>query len=350
MKIDLMEPKPLENSLEPAVEFPLTLTYNSLEAPLSIKGLLVAEDNKVLAPLSDVAGMGTAAQEIGNIGAQGTMKDQDLRRESKHNVSVIAILSQRALDHIDSVRDKNIKGDVILKLILRVRLLKSKAVTPPLHYKAPSEIGPPLRERLNAMGHHALITYRPDRDYQPEVNNLWVISGSGEPVFLSITDLEQEITKTIYASNWVHDFAPQLGLGRFVLAELPIPVPVTVRGKHSRRLDKAFEALRKIEEKIKEGEWSEAIEKSRSVAELLRQEEMVKSILFKHGYREDAADSLLGAIRNLFDYSAKFLHKVDKDGTTIPPEIKAEKEDAYLTHSVSTALVNLLTRKAQKPE
>ncbi|GAI27153.1 unnamed protein product, partial [marine sediment metagenome] len=50
----------------------------------------------------------------------------------------------------------------------------------------------------------------------------------------------------------------------------------------------------------------------------------------------------------LFDYSSKFLHKLDRDRRTIPPEINAEKEDAYLVYTLSVTLVNLLTQKVRK--
>lgn len=350
MRIEVKEPKALENCIEPAIQFPLILSYNNLEVPIALSGLLLAEDGKKLAPMSDTYKTGTANTQIGSIGAEGTVKDQDIRKESSQGMSLIATLSQRALDYIDGLREKNTKRDVNLKLLLRVRILKSNAVIAPLHSRAPSEIGPPLRERLEQLGGEALVTYGYKRDYAPEVGNLWAISGSNEPVFLNIADWEQEIPVTIYASNWIHDFAPQLGLGRFVLAELPMPAIVSVKGKHSKRVDKAFEALQKMEKEIREGEWAEAIEKSRPVAELLREEDLVKSLLSKHGYHDDAADSLIATIIGLFDYSSKFLHKVAKDGTTIPPEIKPEKEDAYLTYTVSTALVNLLTQKARKPE
>jgi hypothetical protein len=350
MKIEVKQPKPLENFLEPAIQFPLQLTYNNREVPIAVSGLLLAEDNKILVPLSEIEKTGTSSKDIGSIGAEGTGKDQYILRESTHDMTLIATLSQKAIDYIDSLRDKNAKGDVNLKLFLRVRILKSNTVIAPLHSRAPAEVGPPLRERLEDLGKEALITYGYKRDYAPEAGNLWVISGSNEPVFLNITDMVQEVPVTIYESNWIHDFAPQLGLGRFVLAELAIPAPISIKGKHSKRVDKAFEALQRMEKEIREGEWTEAIEKSRPVAELLREEDLVKSLLTKHGYHEDAANSLIATIKGLFEYGSKFLHKVAKDGTTIPPEIKAEKEDAYLTYTVSTALVNLLTQKARKPE
>ena len=350
MRIEVKEPKPLENFIEPAIQFPLILSYNNLEIPIALSGLLIAEDGRILATLPDTYKRGTANTEIGRIGAEGTIKDQDIRKENKQDMSLLATLSDKALDYIDSLRDKNTKGDVNLKLFLRVRILKSNTIIAPLHVRTPAEVGPPLRERLEAWGREALVTYGYKRDYAPEVGNLWAISGSNEPVFLTIADWEQEIPVTIYASNWIHDFAPQLGLGRFVLAELPILPPILIKGKYSKRVDKAFEALQKMEKEIRKGEWTEAIEKSRPVAELLREEDLVKSLLTKHGYHEDAANSLITTIKSLFEYGSKFLHKVAKDGTTIPPEIKAEKEDAYLTYTVSTALVNLLTQKARKPE
>jgi hypothetical protein len=350
MKIEVKESKPLENSIEPAIQFCLQLTYNNLEVPIALRGLILAEDGKILTTLSDTIKTGTANKDIGRIGAEGTVKDHDIRRESTQDMSLIATLSSKALDYIDNLRNKDTKSDVKLKLLLRTRILKSNAVIAPLHSRAFGEVGPPLRERLEAWGGEALVTYGYKRDYAPEVGNLWAISGSNDAVFLTIADWEQEIPVTIYSSNWIHDFAPQLGMGRFVLAELAIPTPIPIKGKHSKRVDKAFEALKKMEKEVREGEWTEAIEKSRPVAELLREEDLVKSLLTKHGYHEDAANSLITAIKGLFEYGSKFLHKVARDGTTIPPVTKAEKEDAYLTYTVSTALVNLLTQKARKPE
>jgi len=351
MQIELGEVMSVPDFLEPALEFPLTLSYNSLEVPLSINGLLVAEDGKVLAQLSELSDLKKrGSKEIGKIAARGTHKDRELSEPNEHMVSLMAPLSKGALNHIDNLRDRNKKGDVVFKLILKVRTLNSISLISPLHEVSPGEIGPPLREPLENLGKHSLITYGYERDYYPKVGNLWLISGDNGPIFLLMNDIQYEIPKTIYASNWIHDFAPQLGIGRFVVAELPIPSPVTTEHEFAERLNRAFEALQKMEEKVKEGEWGEAIEKSRPVAELLRQEDMIRSILDRHGYHEDAADSLLGGIKSLFEYSSKFLHKVDKDRRTIPPDIKAEKEDAYLTYALSTGLVNLLTRKASKPE
>ena len=289
--------------------------------------------------------MGVVVMKAGRIGALGTQHDKDLQRQEARNISLLAFLSKEALNHIDDVRDKNRKKDVVFKLRLRIRTLISRTRVPPLHLVKPQEhtLAPFEKDE-------SILTYKYERDYHPPVENLWVISGGGTlgPIFLEVRDEYQEIQESIASSDWVSDFAPQLEIGRFITTELPLPSPVAINKEFAERLNKATEALQKMEEEAKKGEWTEVIQNSRPVAELLRDEIMVSSVLAKHGFSEEAAGSLLGTIRNLFDYSSKFIHKVAKDGTIIPAEIKAEKEDAYLIYSVSIGLLNLLTQKVRK--
>lgn len=348
MKIECGEPKPLSDFVEPAIEFPLKLTYNSFESVLSIEGTLLAEDGKVLACLSEK--VGTRGREVGKIGARGSGRDKNLERENSVDVPLVALLSKGALNHIDNARDKNPKHDVVLTLQLTVRSLNSKAEIAHVHEITPGEIGPPLRGPLESIGIESLIAYKYGRDYSAPRGNLWLISGDSDATFLEIRDWPQQIPIEIAASDWVQDFAPQLGIGRFVIAELPLLSPVAMGDEFAGRLNEALKALQEMEDELKPGEWNEAIGKSRPVAELLRHEDMIKSILGKHGYSEEAANSLVNGVKCLFDYSSKFLHRVEKDGKTIAPEIKAEKEDAYLIYSLSVSLLNLLAQKARKPE
>jgi len=347
VNIEVMEPRPVSDFVGQAMEFPVSLSINDLESILAVDGLLLAEDGKIVASLSQFEyNLGRGTHEMGRIGALGTQHDKDIQRQRDCSISVIAFLSNEALNHIDNVRDKNRKKDVVFKLRLRVRTLISQARIPPLHLVGPKEHTlAPFREK-----DESILTYKYEHDYHPPVENLWVISGGGTPgpIFLEVRDVYQEIPKTIASSDWVNDFAPQLGIGRFITIELPLPSPVAINKEFAERLNKATETLQKMEEEVKKGEWNEVIQNSRPVAELLRDEVMVSSVLAKHGFTEEATGSLLGTIRNLFDYSSKFIHKVEKDGTIIPAEIKAEKEDAYLIYSVSIGLLNLLTQKVKK--
>lgn len=348
MQIVVGEVFPLTNFLEPALGFPLVLSYNSLEIPLSLNGLLLAEDGKVLAQLTELNDV-RGPRSIGGLGSQGTSKDNQLSKVSEHQASLVAHVSKGALDHLENVRDRNKKGDVVFKLNLKARILNSTCVTPPVQLKQFTDLALPVPAHLQQTAGQMMM-YGSPRDYVPNAGNLWLISGTNGPVFLTVDDVQCEQQKTIHASDWVHDFAPQLGIGRFLIAEIPVPGSLHAEHEFADRLNKACEALQVMEEKIKEGEWGEVIEKSRPVAELLRQEDMIRSILVQHGHPEDAANCLIGGVKGLFEYSSKFIHKVQKDRKTLPPDIRAGKEDAYLAYTMSVGLVNLLTRKASKTE
>jgi len=347
VNIEVMEPRPVSDSVGPAMEFPVSLSINDLESILAVDGLLLAEDGKIVASLSQFEyNLGRGTHEMGRIGALGTQHDKDIQRQRDCSISVIAFLSNEALNHIDNVRDKNRKKDVVFKLRLRIRTLISRTRVPPLHLVKPQEGSlAPFMEK-----DESIVTYKYERDYHPPVENLWVISGGGTPgpIFLEVRDVYQEIPKTIASSNWVNDFAPQLGIGRFITAELPLPSPVAINKEFAERLNNATEALQKMGEEVKKGEWNEVIKNSRPVAELLKDKAMVSSVLTKHAYSEEASNLLFDGIANLFDYSSKFIHKVAKDRTIMPAEIKAEKEDAYLIYSVSIGLLNLFTQKVRK--
>lgn len=346
MQIKVMEPIPGDQYIEPAIEFPIVLTYNNLEVPIGIEGILIAEDNKVLSQLQDLSPTGVSGS-IGSLGALGTLRDNNQSQLNDHKISLISILNVKAIEHINNLRIKNIRGDIKLKLILKIKILQSNAVISSLHLKDSAEIGPPLTQSLRG---ESIVTHKYISQYSPGNNNMWLISGDGNPVFLSLSYLQNELSTTIYSGSWLQDFAPKLGLGKFIVAELPIPTSITINGEFTERLNKAMEALRKMESKIQEGEWTEAVEKCRPVVELIRDEEMIKLILGKHGYNEDAANSLYASIKGLFEFSSKFHHKVDKDHKTLLPITQAEKEDAYFAYSTSIALVNLITQKINKPE
>ncbi len=346
MRTELGEPKPGSNFVEPAIEFPLKLSYNNFESLLGIEGTLLAGDGKILAGLAEK--VESRSLEIGEIGTRGSHHDKGLEREKPLDISLVALLSKGALDHISNVRDKNPKKDVVFKLQLRLRTLHSKALTSPLHLVAPAEIGPPIRELLETTRRGSLVTYQYERDYSAPQGNLWLISGDNAPIFLQIRDVSQEIPVEIAASDWLHDFALQLGMGRFAIVELVLPSLVAAGEGFAEKLNEAIKALPKMEAKFNDGEWNEVIEKSRPIFELLtKSKDTVKSLIMEEqGYSEEAATALTAAVGSLFDYGSKFVKKTKKG--ELLPKINAEKEDAYLIYSLSISLVNLLTQKIRK--
>ena len=52
MNIEVMEPRPASGFIGPVIEFPISLRSNDLESILAVDGLLLAEDGKIVASLS----------------------------------------------------------------------------------------------------------------------------------------------------------------------------------------------------------------------------------------------------------------------------------------------------------
>ena len=159
----------------------------------------------------------------------------------------------------------------------------------------------------------------------------------------------QDLVVRVPGTDWVHDFAPTLGLGRFVVFEIPRTETFTSRGDIKDEVNAALESAAKAHESLVAGEWDEVMEDLRGVWELTRSKaDDIKALLIRDGYTEEAAVSFADAIGRHFVLASKFHHRLDKQRKKIMPEIKAAKEDAYLVYAVAMSVLNLIARKVQR--
>lgn len=153
----------------------------------------------------------------------------------------------------------------------------------------------------------------------------------------------------IYSSQWVSDFAPVFGVGRFMVVEVPVveraQLPPSAFGKS---LLEAQVAVGKMAADLEAGHWTECVEHSRTVAELLRDEVKVTGILEQDGLSREASEALVSTIRGQFTFASKFLHRRERGGAGPNPPLVAKKEDAFFVYNASVQLVNLLSRKAAR--
>lgn len=151
---------------------------------------------------------------------------------------------------------------------------------------------------------------------------------------------------TIYSSQWTSEFAPAFGLGDYVVVELPrFRDEAHAETQMDHRIEAARKAVTQMQADINAGHWSECIEHSRAVAELLRAPEEVRGVLVEDGASDDAANSIISSVKGAFDYASKFLKKASKSSGTLNPALVPKKEDAYYVYTTSMALINLLARK-----
>lgn len=348
--MQIKDPKvePVKESIEPALKFNITVEYMKMtEAPLSAEGVLLAEDGKVLTPIRASLVAIDLPSKVVELGVK-----QRRQERATTAVSFMTTLSSKVFDHIESVRDKNSHKDVVLRLRLKIKSLRTKAILSSIKEIDRSFWSQEIMPKINKEHPNAVpICSHVDPKYTHSNPRMWVISGEGGPVFLTLYEQEISTSFKISSQYWVDDFAPILGLGKYFVVEVPVPKLADLAGgrKFATRVNEAIEALAAMEKRVREGDWNEVMEAARPVHELLRHRAVINDILKRDGYTDEAAGYLLNSIQNFFLLSSKFIHRVAKPKKKIPPEIlpklKASKEDAYLVYVTTAGLVNLLARK-----
>ncbi|PWU08792.1 MAG: hypothetical protein C5B47_04175 [Verrucomicrobia bacterium] len=234
-----------------------------------------------------------------------------LPREQQLHFEFFATLTEKHLDAIETARALQPKGDVFLTLKFGLQYLE------------------------HGLGIHSL--------------------GAREANVAEVADktklLQAKFWTTstwfkIPGSDWAHDYSPGLGIGKFMVVEIPQPRSLPTAGAaFADRVPKALSALERARHELRSGEWPEVIKALRPVWELLREVEEIKKLLIADSIPEAAATEFRDALQSLFNLASKFDHALERDRKTLQPDIKAQKEDAYFAFSVASASLNLITRK-----
>jgi len=238
MEIKKILPKPYEKSISPGISFDVEIGYTKYEkAIIGIGGWLETDDKKIIAEIREEV---PKRVEYSEIGARGSSFDREFK-EDVYKTTLIALLDRRALDHIEKRRKEDRKGDVKLTLNLNVKTVDSRAVISHVHEVEPEKIGlEPVkvyagRETTN----WRILIYAYTPKYSSDRINKWILSGCERPVFLAI--FEQPLKKEIRipSTDWIHDYAPKLGLGEYFIVEIP---------KGKRVIGEAWSYVEKAEE------------------------------------------------------------------------------------------------------
>jgi hypothetical protein len=162
----------------------------------------------------------------------------------------------------------------------------------------------------------------------------------------------------IKSSDWVNDFQDGLGLGRFLIVEVPLPeltnIPSTSPSNEEKilreRLEAAYKILPQLELDLKKGEWGDVVRRARELLELFKKDvtRTIKRIIDQTSTMDDeSATSFTMSIDNLYGYSNGLHHSLQKDGT-IRTVYTGGKEDAYMIYLLVTSMTSLLSRKFAK--
>ncbi|MCB0518668.1 MAG: hypothetical protein H6577_26885 [Lewinellaceae bacterium] len=316
-KIDL--PKVNTNSIEPELIFDCTVSYEQpLEAITSIHGSLFAGDGKELSNFSfQLQRLNCPLSIHHDYGDKKPTREETIRFQAK------AKLSPKSVSHIEGVRQIHYHKNVVFNV------------------------------RLNLV----TVTQRFDR-------RLFSSQGrSGELEFLRVSDEFYETSIEITQSDWIQKYAEQLGIGKFLLVELPSANLGFVR---DRFLNSAFPSVQKdlfqvygrlteklnlMETELRKGNWDLVIRYSREFFELLKLgknnplERDLKDMFKLRNGSDIGFDELMKGLIALFDYASKFIHEKPLGLSSLQTKPKARSEDAYLIYSLCLNTWNLIAEK-----
>lgn len=325
--------KPLPKSIGPRLLVTANLQYQrGREALLGISALVKGEDGTVLAHAHE--------HDINTNGFE--LSAGDTRSLTTGDVNLIVELGERALDHIETLRDKNKKHDVIFVFDFSIRVFTPKLRIPVVKPLAQVK-GPPGAVVAQALAYEASGR----TDFYSDVADLWLLSADSGRTFADVVVAVPSFTVTIPASDFLHDFWSEWRRDRFVVFEVPSPDPTIKDPGMKERLIAALDSATNARQKLLAGEWNEVIECLRGVWELVRNQPALKELLAADGYSEEAINALEASFRGQFEFASKFVHREDR-GKRLNPELHAQKEDAYLVYSIALSLLNLLARKADR--
>ncbi len=318
------------NAVTPTLKLTATLRYASTDLPVVVDGGMQTETGQLLSPLH--------AEPRANQYHQYLRAESDSDRSESHLPLAFWVpLSARHLEAIELLREKNRKRDVVLKATLSVTYQRFKPELVDLstqirHVDEPNTAGKRVRRVGEAF----------PRDSGPKHTGPTVLSTRSS--IIEQTTYTQAIGAIIPGSDWINDFSPALGRGRFLVVEIPDPsghhVPEDLRA----RFAKAAESIAASRQKLIAGEWSDACRELRALFEVLRSWTELEALI-EADYGPDAARAFAQGLRSFFEFSSKFLHPLAKDGKTLNPSETATKEDAQLLFALSASTLNGIGRK-----
>ena len=327
MKIENIEVKPYDMSIFPSMSFEVEISYIKYrEAIMGVNGWLKTDDGKIVAEINETATETTMSDEVG---ARSSSFDVRFGEEI-YKTTLIALLDKRTLDHIEQRRMGDRKGDAKLTLSLNVKSIESKAEISHLHEVDPESIGLtpitiPTKKRKSK---GEIIVSAHDPEFSSIRTNCWILSGAGNPIFLSVEKRLLKEEKTIPSSDWIHDYAPKLGLGEYFVVEIP---------KGNKIIEEAWNYVEKAEDCYRRGDTKGAYINCREAGSLLdrtiKTEFEKDSFIYDEGWRR--------TYNRFSGFASLDLHLEDikRSSKYSPEDVKIDKSDAEHVLIATKALI-----------
>jgi len=338
MEIKNIQIKPYEKSVLPSISLEIEISHMKYKEIITdVSGWLEADDGKIISNVSGHLLEGLSVTH--ELGARGSYFD-DAFKEGVYEVTLIAFLDQKALNYIEERRMKDKKGDVKIFVNLIVKVLENRAVISHLHEIDPKHIGlGPIKVHTSSgiEKESEIIVYAFDPRFSSSRTNSWILSGDGSPVYLTMREQILRGEKIIPSSDWIHDFAPKLGLGEYFIVELP-------KGKEV--IEEAWNYVEKAEECFRRWDTKGLYANCREIGSLL--DEVIRKKFGKDSFiYKERWGRTVGRFENLASLDLH-LEDIKKSQKYIPEDVKICKSDAEHILIVTKALIKFAEELLQE--
>jgi hypothetical protein len=331
MKVLSLTPMPNSECIEPTVDFELLVSFAHGErVPVDFSIVVRAEDRKILGNARSYV-RATESLPIDALDSPHGLP------EATERLKMTLPLTRGHVEHIERVRSRHRKGDVVLRCEVEGQFLVS-ATTNATFLLAQRNEGDTYDVKYRYQG----------SSFRPSHTNMWVLSGNNARTFLKREIKREERAAVIVSSDWLHDYVSLWHATNYLVLEIPHAEATPGKGGLQDWVDAATQAISNARSTLSKGEWNDVVEDLRPVWEVLRGKPDIKAMLEADGYTTDAAAALDSAIRQMFDFASKFVHRTDKTGKRLVPEVRAAKEEAMLVYALAGTVVNLIARKTAR--
>lgn len=314
---------------------------------LNLIGCVYSDDGKFLSNIIQLPNIdhrlnpGPGGSSGGGSTLFATPISQELDIQSqqiKYKYQLMFTLDQKALDHIENRRNYNPKKDVEFYIFLRMEILKTF-----IHIADNNFLILGTKEMAHTNPHVNILVTSSER----KINN---------STRLFQTEIYQEkIPFKISSSDWVSDFQSNLGIGKFLVVEVPDLRDQYNKSSNTnieeqefkRKLDKSYEILEIMNQKLREGRWNDVIEEARKIWELFYKgnSTFLKNMMITTtSLDENTFNNFQIGISHFFQYFSNLHHSMDK-GNIKTKIFSGDKEDAYAAYMISSSYINILTNK-----
>jgi len=250
--LSVISVRALPDSMVPSLSVAINVNIDRNTIPIQVSARLYSEDNKLLSvsqPFVDEP-VQSNNQQIG-IATVYISGDSSLQSEGiVASYKLVFQLNKEALDHLEDVRKTNAKKDATLQFILSIDFMEIGIDVDHFALFAITGMSP---------NQFAVVT---SAMLQARNNDLHFLMEKTHPSF-ALKQFKIKQPYTIPSSDWINDFVPLLGLGRYFIVEIP-------EGKRS--LGHAWEILNEAEEAFRRWERDAVMTKCREVGQYLNRQ------------------------------------------------------------------------------